>query len=124
MYLVTGATGFVGGHMVDLLLSKGCKVRALVRNPLKAQDLKSRGVEIVVGDLLDSESLKKAVAGVEGVFHIGATFREPNLSYNQYFEINAKATLTLLKLADEASVSKFISTYSFSNGLNLYDCFL
>lgn len=115
MYLVTGATGFVGGHMVDLLLSKGCKVRALVRNENKAKSLEERGVEIVVGDLTDNQSLKKAVKGVAGVFHIGATFREPNLSKNQYFEINSKATLSLLEFANEEGVEKFI--YCSTNGV-------
>lgn len=115
MFLVTGATGFVGGHMVDLLLQNGCKVRALVRSSEKGKKLEERGVEVVVGNLTDEDSLKKAVSGVKGVFHIGATFREPNLSNNQYFEINSKATLNLLKYSDQANVEKFI--YCSTNGV-------
>lgn len=108
MYLVTGATGFVGGHMVDLLLASNLKVRALVRNEQKALALTQRGVEVIIGDLTDDAALKKAVTGVQGVFHIGATFREPHLKDEDYFKINQRPTEMLLKFSEEAGVERFI----------------
>lgn len=108
MYLVTGATGFVGSHMVDLLLKNNFKVRALVRNENKAAPLKERGVELIVGDLTDDESIKKAVYGVEGIFHIGATFREPHLKDEDYFKINERPTEVLLSSSEASGVKRFI----------------
>ena len=58
--LVTGATGFLGGHLVDRLLAAGQPVRALVRNPAKAERLKEQGVEIVPGDVTEPASLPAA----------------------------------------------------------------
>ena len=66
--LVTGATGFIGSNLAKSLQSQGEEVRCLVRNasPAEAVDyLKQSGVELVHGDLDDSESLRKAVTGMD-----------------------------------------------------------
>lgn len=63
--LVTGATGTVGRHVVDQLIQKGHKVRALTRNPLKAN--LPKGVEVVTGDLSDPSTLGSALADVSGI---------------------------------------------------------
>lgn len=68
MILVTGATGKVGRQAVSELLARGAEVRALVRDPSRA-DLPD-GAEIVAGDLTDADSVRKAAAGVDGVFLI------------------------------------------------------
>ena len=62
--LVTGATGFIGGHLVDGLLAAGRPVRALVRSPGRAQHLAERGVELVEGNLADTDSLRRGCEGV------------------------------------------------------------
>ncbi len=64
--LVTGATGNVGGHVVEQLVKRGADVRALVRDPSKADF--PAGVEVVQGDLLDVDSLRRAFAGVSTLF--------------------------------------------------------
>ena len=71
--LVTGATGQQGGSLARLLLEKKHKVHALTRNTQSAtaQDLRNRGANIVKGDLDDSDSLKRAIKGVESVFLMG-----------------------------------------------------
>lgn len=74
--LVTGATGFVGGHLVARLLEDGHSVRALVRRGANAAVLESRGVEIVRGDILDSGSLEEAVEGAEAVAHLVGIIRQ------------------------------------------------
>ena len=84
--LITGATGLVGSHIVERLLSEGWTVRALVRAP--SPELTSLGVETVQGDILDAESFASAAAGRDVIFHTAAavtpsggweSFRRPNV---------------------------------------------
>src|SRR5205823_4822242 len=72
MILVTGGTGFVGGHVVRRLRVEDRPVRCLVRDRRKAGPLEDLGVEVVEGDVTDAESLMKAVAGCEAVVHLVA----------------------------------------------------
>ena len=68
--LVTGATGFLGRHLVPLLLERGDSVRALVRSGTDARFLEERGVEIARGDVLDPEAVRRAADGCGLVFHL------------------------------------------------------
>jgi len=68
MFVITGATGHTGSVAAEALLAAGKQVRALVRDPAKAERLRARGAEIVVIDLGDPEALGRAVRGAEGVF--------------------------------------------------------
>src|SRR5205085_1594097 len=71
--LVTGAAGFLGGHLVDMLLERGDEVRAMVRPVEDASRLrKLDGIEVVLGDLVDRESLKRAVQGIQRVYNVAA----------------------------------------------------
>ena len=72
MYLVTGATGHVGGAVARQLHEQGHSVRALVRDPSGAAGLPA-GIELAVGDLDDPGSVSKAVTGADAVFlmHVG-----------------------------------------------------
>src|SRR3972149_2339536 len=70
--LVTGATGFVGGHVIDQLLVRGDPVTALVRSPAKAASLARRGVVLVHGDLDNHDALRRAAAGQDVVYHAAA----------------------------------------------------
>ncbi|MDF2691893.1 MAG: Dihydroflavonol-4-reductase [Labilithrix sp.] len=77
-YLITGATGFLGRHLVRTLLDKGHTVNALVRK--KSADLTELGERVtqLTGDVLELESIQKALAGCEGVFHCaGRVSRKP-----------------------------------------------
>jgi nucleoside-diphosphate-sugar epimerase len=116
LYLVTGASGFVGGHMIDYLLNKGCAVRALVRSAEKAAALSARGVDIVLGDMKDKESLARAVQGVTGIFHIGAVFREAKLPDSEFFAVNVEGTRHLFEAAIKAGVPRLI--YCSTNGVH------
>ena len=68
MILLTGVTGKTGGATASALLDKGAPLRALVRDEAKAGDLKSAGVELVVGDIADAGTVRKALAGAEKAF--------------------------------------------------------
>lgn len=70
--LVTGATGFVGGHVVDRLLARGDTVTALVRSPERAAAMAARGVHLVAGDLGNHEALAAATDGQEVILHSAA----------------------------------------------------
>jgi uncharacterized protein YbjT (DUF2867 family) len=74
--LVTGATGQQGGIVVESLLEKGLKVRAITRNPesAKAKALKEKGVEIFQGDLEHPSTITKAAEGASAVFLMTAPF--------------------------------------------------
>lgn len=78
--LVYGGTGPQQGPVVTRLLDSGFKVRALVRNPASAKDLLSRGAEVVTGDLLKPETLRKASEGVDAV-SLFVPFMNPNLEF-------------------------------------------
>ena len=70
--MVTGATGLVGGHLIDRLLERGDNVTALVRSPERAAPLATRGVRLVSGDLNDTAAISSAVGGQHVVYHSAA----------------------------------------------------
>lgn len=74
---VTGATGFIGRHLVDRLVDRGCTVRCLVR-PGSANNFTARqGVGLVTGTLDDPSSFGDALAGCDTVFHLGGLVAAP-----------------------------------------------
>ena len=72
--LVTGASGFIGSHLVPTLLSDGYTPVAFVRRSSKTSDLNKMGVETRVGDLRDYSSLQDAVCGIDVVIHLAAYY--------------------------------------------------
>ncbi len=105
MILITGGTGFVGGHLIRRLKQGGIAVRAIVRNPNKAQALKDLSVEVVSGDISDKASLDKAAAGVERVVHLVGIIQEaPGATFRG---IHVEGTKNLLEAAKKAGVHHF-----------------
>ncbi len=117
--LVTGASGFIGGRLVERLATEeSVRVRALVRNTGIAGRLGKLPLEIVKGDLLDPQSLSKAVEGCDLVFHCAALVRETGKK-KEFYQINVQGTENILKAALEAGVKKFIHLSSVAvYGLN------
>lgn len=70
--LITGGTGLLGSHIAEQLAQRGVRVKALVRPNSDTRFLQSLGVELVTGDLTDSESCRRATEGVDTVFHCAA----------------------------------------------------
>jgi nucleoside-diphosphate-sugar epimerase len=106
--LVTGATGFTGGHLARYLASRGDAVRALVREPARAVDLVDRGVEVVAGDLARRETLSSGVAGVEVVYNVAALYRQAGLPEATYRTVNAEAVGWLVEAAARAGVRRVV----------------
>lgn len=71
-YLVTGGCGFIGSHLVDFLIAKGCKVRILDDLSTGSRSNVPKEVDLLEGSLLDQKLLKQALEGVDGVFHLAA----------------------------------------------------
>jgi nucleoside-diphosphate-sugar epimerase len=92
--LITGATGFVGSHLVEALSALNTRIRALVRPSSNTSGLKARGVEVVVGSFDDSKSLLKAAEGQHVVVHLAALTRAR--SEAEYREVNGAGTRALL----------------------------
>jgi nucleoside-diphosphate-sugar epimerase len=105
--LVTGATGFTGGHLARRLAAAGDDVRALVRDPDRAQPALP-GIELVRGDLTDAASLQRAVAGVDVVYNIAALYREAGLPRGAYRAVNAVAVGTIVEAAAAAGVPRVV----------------
>ncbi|MFD2740006.1 NAD-dependent epimerase/dehydratase family protein [Sulfitobacter aestuarii] len=108
IYLVTGAGGFVGSHLVRYLADRGVRVRAMVRKPEQAAALEGLAEEVVIGDLQEPETLAPAVSGVAGIYHIAAVFRQEGLADEVFREINATGVRRMLDAGIEAGVPRFI----------------
>jgi NADH dehydrogenase len=105
MILVTGGTGFVGGHVVHALREAGRPVRCLVRNRRKAARLEALGCELVEGDITDASSLRRAVEDVDVVVHLVAIRQGKS---EQFQRIMVGGTRDLLKLAKDGGAKRFV----------------
>jgi nucleoside-diphosphate-sugar epimerase len=106
--LVTGATGKVGSRLAKRLAQRGDHIRALVRDPSRAADLRRDRIELAQGDLLEEASLAAAVRGVDAVVHCAAFFR--GATPEQAHAVNDGGTRHLANAARTASVKRFVFT--------------
>jgi nucleoside-diphosphate-sugar epimerase len=109
--LVTGASGFLGGHFVRRLSSERIPARATTRLMLRAQPLSS--VQWVQCDLAKEAELRRALSGIETVFHCAALAGPPG-SLKDYEEANVRGTVRLAQLAAEAGVKTLVYISSLS----------
>jgi len=120
--LVTGAGGFIGSHLVEAIVKKGCKVRAFVHyNSFnswgwldyinKISSIKDN-IEVFNGDIRDSYGLKRAMKNIDIVFHLAALIGIPYSYYSpeSYVDTNIKGTLNILQVARELEIQKIIHT--------------
>jgi dihydroflavonol-4-reductase len=107
--LVTGATGFTGGHLARTLAARGYTVRALVRGSNEhAAELVSAGIAIVAGDLRDRAALATASAGVDVVYHIAAVYRQAGVPLETYRAVNARAVRDVVEAAARNRVRRVV----------------
>jgi len=114
---ITGATGFVGGHLLDQALAAGHEVRALTRRPQNSRD----GVTWIEGALDRSDSLDRLAEGTEAVIHVAGVINAPDKAG---FEAgNVAGTAAILDAAEQAGVKRFVHVSSLAArepGLSLY----
>jgi nucleoside-diphosphate-sugar epimerase len=111
---VTGATGFIGGHVARKLRQRGDDVVALVRSPGKASELSDQGCELVEGDLSNEDAIRKGVEGCDAVFHVGAVYKVgiPKSEQEPMWDANVAGTERVLDAAHDAGVKRtvYVST--------------
>jgi nucleoside-diphosphate-sugar epimerase len=106
--LVTGATGFTGGHLARALARRGYQVRALVRARPRAGDLASAGIEICEGDLADPSSLDRALTGMDVAYNIAAIYRQAGLRKEAYRVVNAVGAASVVEAAARQGVRRVV----------------
>jgi nucleoside-diphosphate-sugar epimerase len=109
-YFITGATGFIGGHLARQLREAGHGVIAVVRNPEKAKDLSEIGIVLHKGDVTEKESMRKPMTGVDGVFHVAGWYKVGARDKSQAYAINVEGTRNVLELMKELNIRKGVYT--------------
>jgi dihydroflavonol-4-reductase len=110
--LVTGATGFVGAAVARALLHPGREVRLLVRPTADRRNLRDLPVEIYHGDVTDLDSLRRATAGCEQVYHVAALYKLWVRRKREIYESNVTGTENMCIAARECKVDKVVYTSS------------
>jgi dihydroflavonol-4-reductase len=108
--LVTGASGFLGSHVARQLAASGDNVRVLLRASSQNRAIADLSLEYVTGDLRDSNSLDRALAGVSRVFHVAADYRLWARQSQDIYDSNVGGTKNLLEAAKRTGVQQFIYT--------------
>jgi nucleoside-diphosphate-sugar epimerase len=100
--LVTGATGFVGLHLVEALVRRGDRLRAFIRPGGNAGGLRAMGVEVAFGELADFAALEKAATGIDVVYHVAGAVKA--FSRADFFAVNATGTARVAEACAAQSV--------------------
>ncbi|MFY9572926.1 MAG: hopanoid-associated sugar epimerase [Blastocatellia bacterium] len=108
--LVTGGTGFVGSHLVRVILERGEQVRCLVRPTSRLDNLKDLPVQFVTGDLRDSDSLKQATKGCRVVYHCAADYRLWSKDPAEMYQSNVEGSNNLMQAAFDEGVDRVVYT--------------
>jgi dihydroflavonol-4-reductase len=110
--LVTGATGFVGSHVAEVLAEQGADLRLLVRASSDLRNVQGLKADRVIGDLRDPTSIEKAMAGCDVVFHVAADYRLWVRDPEQMYRANVEGTRAILEAARTNGVRRVVYTSS------------
>jgi dihydroflavonol-4-reductase len=108
--LITGSSGFIGAAVTRAVVAKGDEVRVLVRPTSNRSNLDGLPVETVEGDLQDSKSLKKALTGCQGVYHVAAHYALWAPDPTTFYKVNVEGTKHLFHAAEEVGVERIVYT--------------
>ena len=108
---MTGGTGFIGSHVVQLLVQRGDEVSVTIRDGSRLDGLEGLDVRTVRGDVLDRRSMRRALRGIERIFHVAGS-AELNASRARIFQINVEGTRIVLEEALRAGVERAVYTSS------------
>jgi dihydroflavonol-4-reductase len=109
--LVTGASGFIGGHVVAALAAGGAQVRAFDRQPPPSEATPD-SVEVVLGDVLDRDAVRRAVEGCDALFHLAALYSYSRGDAATMQAVNVEGTRTVLEAAVRGRVRRIVHTSS------------
>lgn len=109
-YFVTGATGFVGGVLAKKLREAGHEVNASVRSPEKAKELHAIGVNLFKGDVTEKKSMRAAMTGVDGVYHVAGWYKVGTRDKSGGVQVNINGTRNVLELMQELKIPKGVYT--------------
>lgn len=109
-YFLTGATGFLGKSLARQLREQQHEVVAIVRSPEKAGDLAAMGITIVKGDVTDKESMRAAMQGCDGVYHVAGWYKVGVRDTSPGYKINVEGTRNVLELMKELNIPKGVYT--------------
>lgn len=123
-FFITGATGFIGGRVAQLLRAEGHAVTAVVRDPARAKALAQLGVTLAKGDVTDKDSMREAMRGTDGVFHIAGWYKVGGKRTDDGVRINIDGTRNVLELMQELQIPKGVYTstlavYSDTHGVEV-----
>ncbi len=106
--LITGATGFIGRHLVRKMLSQGLSLRLFVRSLSKATPLFGEKVDYSLGSLEDPQAIERAMNGCDAVIHLGGLYRFGRRYEKELFETNVRGTENLLNASIQYSIKRFL----------------
>ena len=109
---LTGATGFLGAHVARVLASQGAQLRVLTRKTSDLRNLEGIAADRVEGDLRDPDSIERAMAGCDTVFHVAADYRLWVRDAQEMYRSNVEGTRDLLSAARKNNVDRVVYTSS------------
>ncbi len=109
---VTGATGFVGGHVAQAYAAEGASLRLLTRATSRTEGLEGLDAELVRGDLRSPEELRTALTGCDALVHVAADYRLWVRDPKEMYAANVDGTRELLRLAREVGIQRVVYTSS------------
>ena len=109
-FFITGATGFVGGHIARQLRDSGHEVVALVRRPDAATTLSAIGVQLARGDVTDAESMRAPMTGCDGVFHVAGWYKVGVKDKSPGVAVNVEGTRNVLGVMKDLRIPKGVYT--------------
>ncbi|MEE9167324.1 MAG: NAD-dependent epimerase/dehydratase family protein, partial [Candidatus Neomarinimicrobiota bacterium] len=114
--LVTGASGFIGSHLVERLVDEGHRVTALVRKTSRLRWLENDSVQLVTGDIRNPDSLVGAVKNQDLIFHVAGTIRARRMK--EFAETNHEGSRNLINtvIKHNPGVKKFVYVSSLAAG--------
>lgn len=108
--LITGSSGFIGAAVTRAVVAKGDEVRVLIRPTSSPKNLEGLPVETIQGDLQDPVSLKRAITGCEGLYHVAAHYALWDQDPSIFYAINVEGTKNLFRAARESGVQRIVYT--------------
>jgi dihydroflavonol-4-reductase len=109
---LTGATGFIGGRLVERLLARGDRLRCLVRTPAAAAGLEARGVKLIEGDITDPVALERGLRDAELAYHLAALYDVGIVEEAAMERVNVDGTQAFLRAIDHQAtpLAVYVST--------------